>query len=137
MATVLGHAQAAVSHYQQSLSLCPATAITELGPIHNQLGILYDDVGQTEQAREHYEKCVQYDEQTGDRFNAGQTRYNLAIMYLGSASREESSSRRETLFRRAQTYAAALRDFQHYQGRAADKEALAQKLIDRIQQPSR
>ena len=134
-ATVRGHAQAAESHYQQALSLCPATAITDLSPIHNQLGILYKNIGQIGPARDHFEKAAQYDEQTGNRFGAGQTRYNLALMYFGSASREESSSRRETLFLRAQTYAAAaLRDFQHYEGRAAADEADAQKLIDDIQQ---
>ncbi|MDA1013487.1 MAG: hypothetical protein O3A00_03420 [Planctomycetota bacterium] len=56
-------------------------------------------------------------------------------MYQSSASREATPSGRATLLRRAQTYAAAaLRDFQHYEGRAADQEAKCQQLIDRIQQ---
>ena len=59
----------------------------------------------------------------------------MALMYLSSASRESTSSGRETLLRRAQSYAAAaLRDFQHYEGRAATDEAECQQLIDRIQQ---
>ncbi len=133
--TILRHAQAAESHYVQSLALRPASDTIGRGPTHNQLGNLYKNIGQTEQAREHYEKAAQYFEQSGNRYHAGQVRYNMALMYLQSASREESTSRRETLFRRAQTYAAAaLRDFEHYQGRAADKEAKAQNLIDRIQQ---
>lgn len=105
------------------------------GPTYKQLGNLYDEVGQAEQAREHYEKAAQYFEQSGNRFNAGQTRFNMAVMYLSSASRESTASGRETLLLRAQTYAAAaLRDFQHYEGRAAVDEADCRQLIDDIQQ---
>jgi hypothetical protein len=94
------------------------------------LGNLYDDVGQTERAREHYEKAAQYFEQTGNRYDAGRVRYNIATMYLDAADREPAPSRRRDLLHRAQAYAqAALRDFQHYQGRAAADEARAQQLI--------
>ena len=131
--TVLRHARAAESHYQQALALCPATAITDLGPIHNQLGLLYDDVGQTEQAREHFEKRVQIAEQTGDRYRAGTTRFNMALMYLQSSSEEITDPGQRDLVLRARSYAAAaLRDFQHYEGRAAADEANAQRLIDHI-----
>jgi tetratricopeptide (TPR) repeat protein len=131
----LRHAQAAEQHYRQALALCPPSAVANLGPMHNQLGSLYDAVGQTELAREHYEKCIQYDEQTGDRFGAGQTRYNLALMYHDAAGREAAPARARDLLRRALAYAqASLRDFQHYQGRAAADEADAQGLIDDIRQ---
>lgn len=133
--TVVQHAQAAESHYHDALKLCPATAINDLGPIHNQLGILYMNVGQTEQAREHFEKDVQICEQTGDRFGAGQTRFNMALMYLSSASRESTPTGQQTLLRRALAYAeAAQRDFLHYEGRAAADEAKCRRLIDDIQQ---
>jgi hypothetical protein len=134
-APVLRHVQAAESHYHQALDLCPANAINELGPIHIQLGNLYNEVGQIEQAREHYEKSAQYFEQSGNRFHAGATRYNMVVMYHFSAVHDSTSSGREVLLRRAQTYAeAALRDYQHYEGRAADDEAKCQQLIDDIQQ---
>lgn len=127
---LLGHAQAAESHYQEALKLCQPTALSDLGPIHNQLGSLYHAVGQTERAREHYEKAAQLYEQSGNRYNAGGTRLNLAIMYLQSA---EAGGDVGNLLRRAKAYAeAALRDFQHFQGRAADLEAKAQELIDHI-----
>lgn len=130
---VLKHAQAAEQHFRQGLDLCPLDAIADLGPIHNELGRLYADVGQIEPAREHYEKRVQLAEQTGDRYRAGRTRYNLALMYLDAAGREPA--RRRDLLRRAQAYAqASLRDFQHYQGRAAADEAKVQRLIDEIAQ---
>jgi hypothetical protein len=101
--------------------------------MHNQLGNLYQEVGQIEPAREHYERDVQICEQTGDRYGAGQTRYNLALMYLNAAGREAAPARRCDLLRRAAAYAqASLRDYQHYQGRAADREAKAQRLIEDI-----
>ncbi len=73
------HAQAAVAQYRQALDLCPA--ITARGPLHNNLGLLYTALGQTERAREHYEQDVQICEQTSDRYGTGQTRVNLAIKY--------------------------------------------------------
>jgi len=133
--TVLKHAQSAEHHYHQALALCPSTALTALGPLHNQLGVLYKNVGQVERAREHYEKCVQLAEQTGDRYGAGQTRFNIALMYLQAAKKEVTPSHQRDLLLRAHAYAqAALRDFQHYQGRAADMEAKVQQLLDRIAQ---
>ena len=127
------HAEAAEQHYNQALALCPPSAVADLGPMHNQLGILYENVGQTETAREHYEKAAQYFEQTANRYGAGQTRYNIARMYLDAAGREPA--RRPDLLRRAAAYAqASLRDFKHYEGRAADMEAKAQQLIDIIAQ---
>jgi tetratricopeptide (TPR) repeat protein len=133
--TVLKHAQAAEQHYHQALVLCPATALTDLGPGHNQLGVLSAEVGQTEAAREHFERDAQICEQTGDHYGAGRTRYNIALMYLQAAERESAAARRRDLLHRAQAYTqAALRDFQHYQGRAAADEADAQQLIARIAQ---
>ena len=131
--SVMPHAQTAEQCYHQALALCPPDAIVHVGPMHNQLGVLYNDVGQTELAREHFEQDVAICEQTGDRYGAGQTRYNLAVMYGDAAECE--SPRRGDLLRRALAYApASLRDFQHYQGRVAVDEAKAQRLIDDITQ---
>ena len=72
-------------------------------------------------------------EQTGDRYRAGATRYNLAVMYFDAAGREAPPARRRDLLLRAYAYAeASLRDYQHYQGRAAADEADAQRLINAI-----
>lgn len=129
----LRHARAAEEHYQQALALCPPSAVADLGPIHGQLGNLYAEVGQIERAREHYEQDVQICEQTGDRYGAGQTRFNLALMYSRAAGRAAAPARRD-LLQRALAYArASLRDFQHFQGRAAADEADAQRLIDAIE----
>lgn len=99
------------------------------------MGNLYQNVGQTERAREHYEKRVQLAEQTGDRYRAGAARYNLALLYGDAAGRAQTPAQQCTLWQCARAYAqAALRDFQHYQGRAAADEARAQRLIDEIGQ---
>jgi tetratricopeptide (TPR) repeat protein len=127
-ATLLQLAQIAESYYLQTEQLLPADAPAEGWPLHNNLGRLYLAIGQTELAREQYEKAVQLAEQTGDRHHAGTTRYNLALMYWDSADRQ-AAHRRELLLR-ARAYAeAALADYRHYQGRAADQEANAQQLI--------
>lgn len=56
---MIRHWQAAETYYQQSLDLRPASDIAGRGPTCNQLGTLYAEVGQTERAREHFEKDVQ------------------------------------------------------------------------------
>jgi hypothetical protein len=56
-------------------------------------------------------------------------------MYLHAGGREATPARQRDLLPRAQAYAqAALRDFQHYQGRAAADEAKARQLLDHIAQ---
>ena len=99
------------------------------------MGSLYREVGDLDRAREHYEKAVQYHEQSGNRYNSGSTRENMAIMYAQAAGREETPVRQREILLRAQAYAqAALRDYQHYEGRAAADEARAQQVLDAIGQ---
>jgi hypothetical protein len=63
-----------------------------------------------------------------------QSYFHLSNSPAGSRRQAASAQRREFL-PRAQAYAqAALRDFQHYQGRAADMEAKVQRLLDGIAQ---
>ena len=133
--TLLRHAQAAEEHYLQALRLCPKDALTDLAPLRNELGNLYSDVGQLDKAREHYEQAAQYLERAGNRFGAGQTRFNMAVMYVRAAEREDQPAQQRASLLRARAYAeAALRDYQHYQGRAAENEADAQGLLDQIDQ---
>jgi tetratricopeptide (TPR) repeat protein len=133
--TLLKHAQAAEQHYLQALALCPSTDLTHLAPVHYQLARLCVDFGQTEPAREHFEKAVHYFEQTSDHYSAGLSRHGMAVMYFQAAEREAAPSRQRDLLHRAQAYAqAALRDFQHFQGRAAADEAKAQQGLAAIAQ---
>ena len=59
----------------------------------------------------------------------------LALMHAQATERENQPSQQRASLLRARAYAeAALRDYQHYQGRAAEKEARAQGLLDQINQ---
>ncbi|HEV7892873.1 MAG TPA: CHAT domain-containing protein [Pyrinomonadaceae bacterium] len=133
--TLLRHARAAEACYLDGLQLCPKDALTELGPIHNQLGNLYGDVGQFDSARAHFEQATQYFEKAGDYFHAGMVRFNMAVIYALATEREEQPSQQRAGLLRALAYAeAALRDFQQYQGLAASNEAQVQRFLDLINQ---
>ena len=133
--TLLLHAQAAERYYLEALRLSPDGAPGAFAPLHNALGTLYAELGQFNPAREHFQKAAQNLEQAGDRLRAGQTRFNIAVMYAQAAERENQPSQQRANFVRARAYAeAALRDFQHYEGRAAALEAQAQGLLARIDQ---
>lgn len=133
--TLTHHAQAAEEHYLRGLKLCPKNALIELAPMHHQLGALYSHVGQFDSARDHFEQAAQYLEKTGNRLHAGQTRFGMALMYAQASARDKQSSQQCPSLLRARAYAeAALRDFKHYEGRAAEQEAKTQGLLDQINQ---
>lgn len=131
----LRHARAAEEQLLQALQICPKDAYADLAPVHNTLANLYAAVGQFESARDHYELDAKYEEKVGNHFGAGQTRANMAIMYVRVAEQEEQPSQQRAILLRARAYAeAALRDYQNYQGRAAAEEAKAQNLLNYINQ---
>jgi len=133
--TLLRHFHAAEQRFLEVLRLCPKDAFTDLAPGHNELGSLYAKVGQLDNARQHFEQAAQYAERAGDSFNAGGVRLNIASMYANTARIEEQPSQQRTTLIRARAYAeAAMHNFQHYQGRAAEMEATAQGLLDQINQ---
>ena len=54
-------------------------------------------------------------------------------MYAKIKMNQDNLAQKRSDLQRARIYAeAALRDFRRYEGRAADKEAKAQKIIDEI-----
>ncbi|MBK8930888.1 MAG: tetratricopeptide repeat protein [Chloroflexi bacterium] len=61
----LKHLNAALTYYQQALALLPANAVNDLAVTHNQLGLIYDDAGQTPRALEHYQQAIHYVEAAG------------------------------------------------------------------------
>lgn len=135
MEMLLRNAQAAEAHFLEALRLCPKDALTDLAPMHNDLAGLYVELGHYDKGREHVEQSVQYYEMTGNHFRAGQTRFNMALMYAWATEREKQPSQRRAGLLRARAYAeAALRDYQRYQGRAAAEEEDAQGLLDDIDQ---
>ncbi|HEY1048323.1 MAG TPA: CHAT domain-containing protein, partial [Prosthecobacter sp.] len=133
MEILLKHANAALYGYQAALQLCPPNALTERGSMYHQLGNLHSDVGWWDDAREQYAQAIQCREATGNRHSVGQARHGMAVMYLKASRHQLQPGARQDFLLRAQAYAqAALRDFQHYQGRAAADEARAQRLLDII-----
>jgi tetratricopeptide (TPR) repeat protein len=113
------HWSAALHAYQQALDMFPPDAVDELATCHNQLGNIYNDAGQTEQAVAHYRESIRYDEMQGNLYGAALTRYNVALAYADAARFEDA-----LLFARA-----ALRNFEEFGPRAADMATLAQELV--------
>jgi len=119
--------------YQNALSLGPCVLI-DIQLMYGQLANLYVEVNQLELAREYYEKLLQVCNQTGDRYLAGQTRLNMARMYILQAEREIDTEGQRNALGRSRAYAqAALNDFQHYSGRCAAEEAKAQQFLEDIE----
>ena len=109
--------------YEQALNMTPATAITERGVIH-QLGNVYDDAGEVNNALYHYRQSIRYADEAGNISSAGLRRHNVAIA-LHSAGRLDD----------ARAYAvAALANFQTFGDRAADRIERSLRLIARIDQ---
>ena len=132
--TLVKHAQAAEQQYLHALALCPLQPSPTSAPSTTSWAVSTTrrpDRASPGALREDPQIC----EQTGDRYGAGPNPLNMAVMYLQAAERESTPARQRDLLLRAQAYAqAALRDFQHYQGRAADDEADAQQLLAHIAQ---
>lgn len=105
--------------YQAALELIPADAHADLATGHNMLGQVYRRAGMIDAAANHYAAAVKHYLANDDRFGAGQTRCNMALLY---AEHDQ--------FANAKLYAAAaLDDFRSYHGRAAADEADAEKLL--------
>ena len=77
---LLKHLNAALRSYQQSLDLTPADDHESRASIENQLGIVFARAGDTGQALRHYQRSIQHKEARGDIYEAGQTRYNIALL---------------------------------------------------------
>ena len=117
------HLGDAVEFYQQALALFPPNAMDRLAVTHNQLGNIYDDVGDLDRALSHYREAIRHNEGTGNLYAAAQTRLNVALT-LRDAGRLAD----------AREYAyAALRNYQTYGDRAAADIQETQGLIAEIE----
>jgi tetratricopeptide (TPR) repeat protein len=116
--------KAALQHYHQALALLPADAANDLAVTHNQLGMIYQNIGQLEPALRHYQECIRIRDEGGDHYGTAQTRYNVALALLQAQRLPD-----------ALAYArAALRGYQHYGERAQHDIDRTQALIDHIEQ---
>jgi tetratricopeptide (TPR) repeat protein len=75
---LLQYLNAARRHYLQSLDLTPAGDHEARANREHQLGVIYDRAGDTRQALLHYQQSIQHEEERGNIFGAGQTRFNIA-----------------------------------------------------------
>jgi tetratricopeptide (TPR) repeat protein len=115
--------RAALGHYHKALDLLPEDAVNDLSVTHNQLGVIYQNIGQVDAALRHYQKGISLFERAGDHYNAAATRENVALALLQADRRAD-----------ALDYArAALQGFQRYGERAQHDIDKVQALIDHIQ----
>jgi tetratricopeptide (TPR) repeat protein len=80
---LLGHLNAALRGYRQALDLLPADDAEDRGIVHNQIGVIYQQAGDTRQSLHHYQQSIRCDEARGDTYGAGQTRHNIALLLRG------------------------------------------------------
>jgi tetratricopeptide (TPR) repeat protein len=104
--------------------MMPATAVTDRGIMHNQLGVIYDSAGDIDRALYHYRQDIRYCEQAGDIFGAGQTRYNVALALLGVGRLSEACAYAE----------ASLANFRTFDDRAVDNIQITERLIAKLKQ---
>ena len=124
---VLGHLKEAVRLYGEALELIPPNAIGDLAVGHNALGAIFADAGKLDDALRHYREAIRYEEMQGNLYGAAQTQHNVAVA-LAKAGRLAD----------AKEYAlAALRNYQTYGDRAADKIQKTLQLIGLIEQLSK
>ncbi len=123
--TLLVHFNTAAENFFQALTLLPADAVSSLAVAHNALGNTYGEAGDLDHALPHYRNAIGYYEQAGDVYNAGATRFNMAVA-LTEAGR----------FQDALEYArAARRNFATFGDRALEDIQKTDRLIAQIEQP--
>jgi tetratricopeptide (TPR) repeat protein len=107
--------------YNQALGLIPGSAINDLAVTHIQLGNIYADAGELDEALAHFRQSIRYRESTGNLYDAALTQYNIALAQGGR-------------FPDAKEYAlAALRNYETYGEGAKDAVLKTRKLIALIE----
>lgn len=118
------HLSAALEYYSRTLKMLPPDAVDDLAVTHNALGVIYTEVGDPDSALEHYREAIRYDELQGNLYKAAIIRYNVAVS-LTEADR----------FADALEYAhAALRNYETFGDRAAERIKETRELIAKIEQ---
>jgi tetratricopeptide (TPR) repeat protein len=123
-AEIVRHLNDAARFYYQALDLTPENAIDVLAGIQCSLGVIHRSSGDLNRALPHYRNAIRNFEAVDNLYEAAKARYNVANA-LASAGR----------FADAREYAyAALRNYETYGDRAADKIQKTQELIEQIEE---
>lgn len=101
---ILQHLNKAVRLYHEALDLLPRDAVNDLAVAHNQLGIIYRDVGDLDRAVQHYRESIHYEEMQGNLYGAAQTRFNVARGFLYAGRREDALEYAQSALRGYETY---------------------------------
>lgn len=80
-AELLNHLNTAHTGHQRALDLLPADHHEHRAVAHNQLGNVNSAVGDIRQALHHYQQAIQHEEARGNTYGAGNTRYNIALLF--------------------------------------------------------
>ncbi len=118
------HLTEAARLYEQALDMFPATAVTDRGITHNQLGLIYRHGGDVDRALHHYQQSIRCCEQAGDIFGAGETRGNVATALLAVGRLSDARAYAE----------AALANFGTFGDRAADMIQKTEGIIAAVDQ---
>jgi tetratricopeptide (TPR) repeat protein len=122
-AELLAHLNTALAGHRQALTLLPPDHHELRATAHNQLGVLYANAGDIAQAVRHYQQSIQHEETRDNFYGAGQSRYNIALLYHRVGRRSD-----------ARAYArAALDNFRSIGPGAADDVRDAEVLLRALQ----
>ncbi|QDT25131.1 CHAT domain protein [Gimesia panareensis] len=74
----------ALNYLNQAMKLIPSEAVVDLALTHTALGSLYTEINDIDSALRHYNYAIRYQEVTGDFYEAGAIRANMAITLVQS-----------------------------------------------------
>jgi tetratricopeptide (TPR) repeat protein len=74
------HLSTALRHCQDALNLTPADDDQTRGVTENQLGLIYDEAGDTGGALRHFQQAIRHQEARGNMYGAGTIRNNIALL---------------------------------------------------------
>ena len=120
---LLAHLNTALDRLEQALAFFPADDAEDLATVHNQIGIIYHQAGDTRQALRHYQQSITHKEARGNTYGAGQTRGNIAILLAGDGRYADA-----LLYARA-----ALSDFENVGPGAVQDATRTRNLITRLE----
>ena len=86
----LGEMQAAIDHYQAALSACPTDELGLQGTILNNLGSVYDALGDKAEALRYYNLALPLYQQVGDKGGEATTLNNLGSVYSALGDKAEA-----------------------------------------------